>query len=102
MRHSSYNLPQVILIFNIHQTLISITRSIQAASLLTTYTPQAISKASNGKMYGDYYFRKIPSNIEIDVSDLGVLQLKEFDRISGIKIEYHKSKKRFPYKIRKV
>ena len=91
MRHSGFNLPQAVLIFDRYKTLVSIARSIRSASLMTTYTPDVISLACVGKviMYRKFYFRYIPYNVEIEISDLGKLKLDEYDRICGVDAKYY-------------
>lgn len=91
MRKSRNRLPQPVLIFNRARVLICITRSLRAASLITMYNMQGISLACLGDsiMYREYYFRYIHPNVEIEMDDLNVLKLEEYDTMCGIQREYY-------------
>lgn len=92
MRKSRFKQPKNVLIFNGARTLISITRSLQAASLLTGGNLQAISFCCLGRYIstGGFYYRHIHPDIEIDLTDLNdSLNLEEYDRMCGEKRRYH-------------
>lgn len=69
------------LVFNRHQTLIGISRSVRGASELTGCNLQSVSHACVGRIIssGGFYFRHIHPDIEIELSDLGELKLQEYD-----------------------
>lgn len=91
MRKSKFKEPKNVLIFNGARVLISITRSLQAASLLTGGNLQAISFCCLGKYIstGGFYYRHIHPDIEIDLTDLDKLNLEDYDEMCGEKRRYH-------------
>lgn len=91
MRNSSFCRPKAVLIFNGAQTLIAITRSLHSAAELTGGNLQSISFCCTGKYAssGGFYFRHIHPNVEIELSDLGTLQLQQYDEMCGEKRTYY-------------
>lgn len=85
MRNSSFCRPKAVLIFNGAQTLIAITRSLHSAAELTSGNLQSISFCCTGKYAssGGLYFRHIHPDVEIELSDLGTLQLQQYDKMCG-------------------
>ncbi|MDR2087428.1 MAG: hypothetical protein LBP72_09695 [Dysgonamonadaceae bacterium] len=89
-----YKSSQSVLIFNPLQVLIAIVRSVNSAAELTGGNIQSISFASTGKHVtsGGYYFRYIYPNIQINIGQLNVLKLKEYDQMCGEERTYYKKK----------
>lgn len=81
----------MVLVFNGAQLLIAVTRSLHSAAELTKGNLQAISFCCTGKYIssGGLYFRHLHANVEIEMSDLGVLQLQEYDDLCGEKRAYY-------------
>lgn len=94
MRNSAFNTPKAVLVFNGSQVLIAITRSLHSAAELTGGNLQSISFCCTGKYAssGGFYYRHIHPNVEIELSDLGTLQLKEYDKMCGEKRVYYSAK----------
>lgn len=48
--------------------------------------PGNISKVCNGQLIslGNYYFRYIDEEVELELTDIGSLQLEEYDKLCGI------------------
>lgn len=95
MRHSTFRRPKMVLVFNGAQTLIGITRSLHSAAELTKGNLQAISFCCTGKYVcsGGLYFRHIHPDIEIELSDLGTLQLQDYDSMCSEKRVYYSVRK---------
>lgn len=91
MRNSSFCRPKAVLIFNGAQTLIAITRSLHSAAELTSGNLQSISFCCTGKYAssGGFYFRHIHPDVEIELSDLGTLQLQQYDGMCGEERTYY-------------
>lgn len=91
MRNSPFRRPIPVLIFNAAQTLIAITRSLHSAAELTGGNLQSISFCCTGKYAssGGFYYRHIHPNVEIEMADLGTLQLQEYDKLCGEKRTYY-------------
>ena len=91
MRRSSFKRPKVVLIFNGAQILIGITRSLHSAAELTNGNTQAISFCCTGrrKTSGGFYFRHLHDDVEIEMSDLGALLLREYDKLCGEERDYY-------------
>lgn len=87
MRRSSFKRPKMVLIFNGAQILVAITRSLHSAAELTKGNLQAISFCCTGKYIcsGGFYFRHLHPNVEIELQDLGTLQLQDYDSLCGEK-----------------
>lgn len=85
MTKNTFNRPKAVLVFNGPQVLVAITRSLHSAAELTGGNLQSISFCCTGKYAcsGGLYYRHIHPDIEIEVSDLGTLQLKEYDTMCG-------------------
>ena len=85
MRRSSFKRPKMVLIFNGAQILVAITRSLHSAAELTKGNLQAISFCCTGKYIcsGGFYFRHLHPNVEIELQDLGTLQLQDYDSLCG-------------------
>lgn len=94
MRNSPFNRPKAVLIFNGSQILIAIVKSLHSAAELTGGNLQSISFCCTGKYAssGSFYYRHIHPNVEIEISDLGTLQLKEYDTMCGEKRVYYSAK----------
>jgi len=79
-----------VLIFEPNFNLIAIaSNSYQAAKLTGSYHP-SVYMAIRGelKTTNNLYFRLVPPNVEIDISDLYSLKLQEFDRMCGLERSY--------------
>lgn len=94
MKNSAFNSPKAVLVFNGSQILIAIARSLHSAAELTGGNLQSISFCCTGKYAssGGFYYRHIHPNVEIELSDLGTLQLKEYDQMCGEKRVYYSAK----------
>lgn len=75
-----------VLIFSKNKILISIVSSVNEAAKMLTLHPGNISKVCNGQLMslGTYYFRYIDDEIEMSLTDIGTLQLKEYDQLCGV------------------
>lgn len=95
MRRSSFKRPKMVLIFNGAQILVAITRSLHSAAELTKGNLQAISFCCTGKYIcsGGFYFRHLHPNVEIELQDLGTLQLQDYDSLCGEKRTYYSVRK---------
>lgn len=91
MRKNRNKLPIQVLIFNRAKVLIGICRSHRAAATMTLFSPNEISFACTGKkvMCGEYYFRQIDPNIQIEMDDLDRLKLEEYDAMCGVSRRYY-------------
>ncbi len=91
MRKSKFKRPKMVLIFNGAQLLIAVTRSLHSAAELTKGNLQAISFCCTGKYIssGGLYFRHLHPDVEIEMSDLGVLLLPDYDDLCGEKRAYY-------------
>lgn len=76
----------LILIFNRYKLLTLIAASIQEAALYSGLDANNIRRVCDGiKMSaGRYYFRRAAPEIEIEATDIGTLQLEEYDRECGV------------------
>lgn len=94
MRNSPFRRPIPVLIFNAAQTLIAITRSLHSAAELTKGNLQSISFCCTGKYAssGGFYYRHIHPDVEIEMADLGSLQLQDYDKLCGEKRIYYSAK----------
>lgn len=75
-----------VLIFNNRKRLTLIAHSLnEAAKYSCKLKVGNVSKACTGPLMsaGTYYFRYINPNVEIDLSDLGTLDLEEYDKLCG-------------------
>lgn len=95
MRKNSFKSPKTVLIFNGARTLTSIVCSLHCTAELTRGNLQAISFCCTGKYVcsGGLYFRHLHPEVEIDVSDLGTLQLQDYDRMCGEERAYYSVRK---------
>ena len=91
MRRSNFKRPKTVLVFNGAQVLVAIIRSLHSAADLTKGNLQAISFCCTGKYIcsGGLYFRHLHPDVEIEMDDLGVLQLQDYDALSGEKRTYY-------------
>lgn len=91
MRRSKFKRPKMVLIFNGAQTLIAVTRSLNSAAELTKGNVQAISFCCTGRYIssGSLYFRHLLDSVEIEIADIGTLQLPEYDDLCGVQREYY-------------
>lgn len=87
MTEKKWRKAQQVLIFNRRKILVMIAASVNEAARFGNLRPGNISKACLGSLIsnGMYYFRYIDSNVEIDLSDIGNLQLEEYDELCGVK-----------------
>ncbi|WP_018667178.1 hypothetical protein [Bacteroides gallinarum] len=85
----------MVLIFNGAQVLVAVTRSLHSAAELTKGNLQAISFCCTGKYVcsGGLYFRHLHPDVEIEMPDLGTLQLKDYDALCGERRTYYPVKK---------
>ena len=91
MRKSSFHRPKMVLIFNGAQILVAIARSLHSAAELTGGNLQAISFCCTGKYIcsGSFYYRHLHPDVEVDISDIGTLQLQEYDSLCGVERTYY-------------
>ncbi len=103
MRRSKFIRPKVVLIFNGAKHLIAITRSIRSATELTKGSRSSISACCIGKhkCSGDFYFRHLHDDVEIEISDLGTLLLAEYDELCGVERDYYTIKEMAKKRVRK-
>ncbi len=94
MKRSAYNIPKRVLIFNGARKLIAFARSLHAAAELTGVSTMAVSYCCTGKSYASngYYFRHEHPDIELELDDLGTLNVEEYDELCGVKRIYHTKK----------
>ena len=84
-----------VLIFEPNFNLIAIvSNSYQAAKLTGSYQP-AVHMAIKGglKTTNSLYFRSVPPNMEVYISDLYSLKLQEFDQMCGLERSLNRAKK---------
>lgn len=91
MRKSKFKEPKTVLVFNGAQVLIAITRSLHSAQSLSGGNLQAISFSCTGKYIstGGFYYRHVHPDIQIEMSDLDNLKLRDYDEMCGEKRRYH-------------
>lgn len=100
------NLPkaQTVLIFNQRKKLALIAASVNDAARYSGQNPGNVSKACTGITIssGKYYYRYIDKTIEIELADIGHLNLKEYDEMCGVKRKLYSnsemSRKKWKYK----
>jgi hypothetical protein len=94
-KRQKYKDPKNVLIFNPLQVLIAVVRSATSAAELTGGNVQSISFACTGKYVtlGGYYFRYVHLDVKINIEQLNVLKLKEYDQMCGEERTYYKKKK---------
>lgn len=92
--NSSFRKPKIVLVFNRSQILIGILRSVHTTAEFSHGNLQSISFCCQGRFVsaGGYYFRYVHENILIEISDLDTLKLPDYDRMCGVKREYHTKK----------
>lgn len=85
MRNSPFRRPILVLIFGPNQKLLAVAHSLHCAAEVTGGNLQSISFCCTGKYAssGGLYFRHRHPAVEIKFSDLGKLQLKEYDKKCG-------------------
>lgn len=84
-----------VLVFNPNKTFIAIFSSnFQTARAFGMHT-QSIHYACNGKVIASHglYFRYEDESVEIEESDLGTLDLKEYDKMCGKEFKYYPNSK---------
>lgn len=91
MKRSVFHKPKPVLIFNGAYVLVGITRSIRSASEISGGNPQAISFACTGRAIsaGNFYYRHIHPDIEIEINDLDTLKLQDYDKMCKVERRYH-------------
>lgn len=84
-----------VLIFEPYFNLIAIVSNSYQAAKLTGSHQSAVQMAIKGglKTTNSLYFRSVPSNVAIDISDLHSLKLQEFDRMCGLERSYENTKR---------
>lgn len=83
------------MIFNNKKILTGITSSVNEAAKMLTLRPGNISKVCVGDLIslGNYYFRYIDDNVEVEITDIGSLQLEDYDKLCGVeRVVYATSK----------
>ncbi len=77
---------QKVLIFNHRKKLVLIAASVNDAARYSGQNPGNISKVCNGISIssGMFYYRYIDKTIEIELSDIGNLNLEEYDGMCGV------------------
>lgn len=96
-----------VLIFSKRKILVSIVSSVNEAAKLLKLRPGNISKVCNGSLIslGTYYFRYIDDEVEVDLSDIGILQLGDYDKLCGVErvvyATYKMNRKNWKYKRKK-
>lgn len=80
-----------VLVFNGAHILISIFRSVRSTSEFSGVSAQSISFACNGKQVsaGNFFFRHLHPDVEIEPYDIGSLMLKDYDSLCRVKRPYH-------------
>lgn len=75
-----------VLVFNKKKILTSIVSSVNEVSKMLQLHPGNISKVCNGHLMslGNYYFRYIDDGVELELTDIGTLQLEEYDKLCGV------------------
>ncbi len=75
-----------VLVFNNKKILTMIAASVNVAARMGSLHPGNISKVCNGQLMslGGYYFRYISPDVELELTDIGSLQLEEYDKLCGI------------------
>lgn len=77
-----------ILIFNNRKILVLIASSVTEAAKFSGLHRGNISLACRGKSNrisdGNYYFRYIDDNVEVDLNDIGTLKLSEYDALCEV------------------
>lgn len=96
-----------VLVFNKKKTLVSITSSVNEVAKMLSLHPGNVSKVCNGQLISlsCYYFRYIDQDVELEFSDIGSLQLEDYDKLCGVeRVVYATSKmnrKNWTYKKQK-
>jgi len=88
MTQKTWREAKPILVFNRKKVLALIAKSLNEASKYShELSAGNMSKVCRGELIslGTYYFRYIDPEIEIDLSDIGVLTLEEYDELCGVK-----------------
>ncbi len=80
-----------VLVFSGSHILISLVASVRCASLITGIRANSISFACNGKQIsaGEYFFRHLNDDIEIEREDYGILTIQEYDSLCQVERKYH-------------
>lgn len=91
MGKSNFREAKKVLIFNGAKVLMCIFQSMHSAAQTTGTSLQAISFCCSGKYIATrgMYFRHLHPDIVVDSSDVGVLQLKEYDKMCGEERRYY-------------
>lgn len=81
---------QKVLVFDPKFNLIAITKNINTAAKLTGSYTVSVWLNAKGELIStnNLYFRVIPENIEVDLSDLNSLKLQDFDKLCGLERTY--------------
>lgn len=88
-----------VLIFSQTMKLIAVARSVRAAADLLAEgsgkcSAANVSQAANGKQTkaNGYYIRTDDPKVEIEISDIGELDLREYDKLCGVSRLYKRKK----------
>lgn len=89
------NKPVPTVVFDSSYVLVAIFRSISEAAALTGTIRQSIIKATKGDIISvnDRYWRTVPSDLQIEPDDVGVLTLFEFDAAVGVDRKIYATRK---------
>ncbi len=91
-RRGVYHESRLVLVFSSSFTLISVYRSARTAAQKHRISAQAVSMACTGERIaaGDSYYRYIHPDVELEWdSDIGTLNLKEYDQMCNCEREYY-------------
>lgn len=83
-----------VLIFNASQVLVAICKSTNAAYQLTKGSLQSISYVCTGKNISSdgLYFRYLDPDVNVELTDIGALNLRDYDSLCGVTRRYHSVK----------
>lgn len=81
---------QKVLVFDPKFDLIAIAKNISTAAKLTGSYTVNVWLNINGDLNStnNLYFRIIPENVEVDLSDLNSLKLQDYDKLCGLERTY--------------
>ena len=90
MARQSRQEPKGVLVFDPKFDLIAITKNINTAAKLTGSYAVSVWLNVKGDLIStnNLYFRVIPDDIEVDLSDFNSLKLQDFDKLCGLERTY--------------
>lgn len=93
-RRSSFRQPKKVLLFNEHGVMGGLLKSVHFASQILNISAQTISRCCTGKLVSSHglYFRHAHSDIKIEDDDVDTLTVEEYDRLCGVKRQYHSAR----------